>query len=146
MQRTSKTNAGAVSAPDGSSAGAHFNPTQAQHGNPTGAAHHAGDMVNIRSNAEGVAQVDTTAAGMALNGDPNTDVMGKAIVVHESPDDYTTQPSGNSGKLAAMQADMFVVRHAASGARGSSGNSPKSSAATSTRDSSTTRAGKNVRT
>ena len=28
---------GDCSAPDGSSAGAHFNPTQAQHGNPTGA-------------------------------------------------------------------------------------------------------------
>jgi Cu-Zn family superoxide dismutase len=92
---------GDCSAPDGSSAGAHFNPTQAQHGNPTSGAHHAGDMANIRSNAEGVAQVDTTAAGTALNGDPNTDVMGKAIVVHESPDDYATQPSGNSGKRVA---------------------------------------------
>jgi Cu-Zn family superoxide dismutase len=92
---------GDCSAPDGSSAGGHFNPTQAQHGNPTGAAHHTGDMANIRSNAEGVAQVDTTAAGTTLHGDPNTDLMGKAIVVHESPDDYTTQPSGNSGKRIA---------------------------------------------
>ena len=92
---------GDCSAPDASSAGGHFNPAQAQHGNPTGGAHHAGDMVNIRSNAEGVAQVDTTAAGTSLHGDPNTDLMGKAIVVHESPDDYTTQPSGNSGKRIA---------------------------------------------
>jgi Cu-Zn family superoxide dismutase len=92
---------GDCSAPDGSSAGGHFNPTQAQHGNPTGATHHAGDMVNIRSNAEGVAQVDTTAAGTTLHGDPTTDVMGKAIVVHEGPDDYATQPSGNSGKRVA---------------------------------------------
>jgi superoxide dismutase, Cu-Zn family len=92
---------GDCSAPDGSSAGAHFNPTQAQHGNPGGGEHHAGDMLNIRSSAEGVAQVDTTAAGTSVQGDPNTDVMGKAIVVHESPDDYTTQPSGNSGKRVA---------------------------------------------
>jgi superoxide dismutase, Cu-Zn family len=92
---------GDCSAPDGSSAGAHFNPTQAQHGNPGGGAHHAGDMVNIRSNSEGVAHADTTAAGTSLHGDPNTDIMGKAIVVHESPDDYTTQPSGNSGKRVA---------------------------------------------
>ena len=92
---------GDCSAPDGSSAGGHFNPTQAQHGNPTSGAHHAGDMVNIRSNGEGVAQVDTTAAGTTLHGEPNTDVMGKAIVVHESPDDYATQPSGNSGKRVA---------------------------------------------
>ncbi len=89
---------GDCSAPDGSSAGDHFNPTQAQHGNPGGSEHHAGDMLNISSNAEGVAQVDTTAAGTSLLGDPNTDVMGKAVIVHESPDDYATQPSGNSGK------------------------------------------------
>jgi Cu-Zn family superoxide dismutase len=42
---------GDCSAPDGSSAGGHFNPTQAQHGNPTGGTHHAGDMPNIKSNA-----------------------------------------------------------------------------------------------
>lgn len=92
---------GDCTAPDGSSAGGHFNPTQAPHGNPAGASHHAGDMLNIHSNAEGVAQVDATAAGTSLHGDPGTDVIGKAIVVHESPDDYTTQPSGNSGKRVA---------------------------------------------
>jgi superoxide dismutase, Cu-Zn family len=84
---------GDCSAPDASSAGAHFNPDQARHGNPGGAEHHAGDMLNIRADSEGVAQVDTTAAG--------TDLVGKAIVVHESPDDYTTQPSGTSGKRIA---------------------------------------------
>jgi superoxide dismutase, Cu-Zn family len=92
---------GDCSAPDGSSAGGHFNPTQAQHGNPTGSTHHAGDMPNIKSNAEGVAQVDTTAAGTTLHGEAATDIMGKAIVVHEGADDYTTQPSGNSGKRVA---------------------------------------------
>jgi Cu-Zn family superoxide dismutase len=92
---------GDCTAPDGSSAGGHFNPTQAQHGNPTGPTHHAGDMLNIKSNADGVAQVDVTAAGTSLHGDPGTDVLGKAIVVHEGPDDYTTQPSGNSGKRIA---------------------------------------------
>jgi superoxide dismutase, Cu-Zn family len=92
---------GDCSAPDGSSAGGHFNPTQAQHGNPASGTHHAGDMPNIKSNAEGVAQVDLTAAGTTLHGEPTTDIMGKAIVVHEGPDDYTTQPSGNSGKRVA---------------------------------------------
>ena len=92
---------GDCTAPDGSSAGGHFNPTQAQHGNPTGATHHAGDMLNIKSDAQGVAQVDVTAAGTSLNGDPGTDIMGKAIVVHEGPDDYATQPAGNSGKRIA---------------------------------------------
>jgi len=92
---------GDCTAPDASSAGGHFNPTQAQHGNPTGPTHHAGDMLNLKSDAQGVAQVDATAVGTSLNGDPGTDIMGKAIVVHESPDDYATQPSGNSGKRVA---------------------------------------------
>lgn len=92
---------GDCSAPDGSSAGGHFNPGQAQHGNPSSGTHHAGDMVNIRSNSAGVAQIDTTATGVTLHADPSTEVMGKAIVVHESPDDYATQPSGNSGKRLA---------------------------------------------
>ena len=92
---------GDCSAPDGSSAGGHFNPAQAQHGNPASPMHHAGDMVNIRSNDQGVAQVDTTAAATTLQGGSATDLIGKAIVVHESPDDYTTQPSGNSGKRIA---------------------------------------------
>jgi superoxide dismutase, Cu-Zn family len=92
---------GDCTAPDGSSAGGHFNPTQAQHGNPTSATHHAGDMLNIKSDAQGIAQVDVTAAGTSLHGDSGTDVLGKAIVIHEGPDDYTTQPSGNSGKRVA---------------------------------------------
>jgi superoxide dismutase, Cu-Zn family len=93
---------GDCSAPDGSSAGGHFNPTQAEHGNPSsGTHHHAGDMLNLKSNGEGVAQVDTTAAGTTLHGNLATDIMGKALVVHEGPDDYTTQPSGNSGKRVA---------------------------------------------
>jgi superoxide dismutase, Cu-Zn family len=92
---------GDCSAPDASSAGAHFNPAQKQHGNPAGAEHHAGDMLNIKSNAEGVAQVETTAGAATIGSGEPTDVLGKAVVVHESPDDYATQPSGNSGKRIA---------------------------------------------
>lgn len=29
------------------------------------------------------------------------DIIGKAIIIHGSPDDFTTQPSGNSGKKIA---------------------------------------------
>jgi Cu-Zn family superoxide dismutase len=92
---------GDCSAPDASSAGGHFNPANAEHGNPQGAAHHAGDMLNTKSDAQGTAQVDAVASGVSLgSGQPN-DVRGKAVVLHEKADDYTTQPSGNSGARIA---------------------------------------------
>jgi superoxide dismutase, Cu-Zn family len=96
---------GDCSAPDASSAGEHFNPAGAQHGNPEGASqggtHHAGDIPNAKSDAQGAAQVDAVATGVTLgDGGPN-DVRGKAVVLHEKADDYKTQPSGNSGKRIA---------------------------------------------
>src|SRR5918999_819304 len=74
---------GDCSAPDASSAGAHFNPAQKPHGNPTAAEHHAGDMINLKSNPQGVGQVETTADAATIGSGEPTDVMGKAIVVHE---------------------------------------------------------------
>lgn len=92
---------GDCSAPDASSAGSHFNPTNAEHGHPEGDARHAGDMINLKSDDQGVAQVDIVVAGVTLHdGGPN-DVLGKAVVVHQNPDDYKTQPSGNSGARIA---------------------------------------------
>jgi len=32
-----------------------------------------------------------------IGGDPKTNVVGRSIVVHASPDDYVTQPTGNAG-------------------------------------------------
>lgn len=88
---------GDCSAPDASSAGGHFNPGAQAHGNPDTAVHHLGDILSIRANAEGVAKVDAHVGGATLGGGQPTDIVGKAIVLHEKPDDYTTQPSGNSG-------------------------------------------------
>lgn len=92
---------GDCSAPDASSAGAHFNPGNAPHGHPDSPAKHAGDMLNIRANADGVAKVDVHARGATLRTGEPTDVMNKAIVVHAKPDDYKSQPSGNSGDRIA---------------------------------------------
>ena len=92
---------GDCSAPDASSAGEHFNPANAPHGSPAGSAHHAGDMLNMKSDAQGLAQVDATARGVSLNSGANTDVAGKAVVVHEKADDFASQPSGASGARIA---------------------------------------------
>ncbi len=92
---------GDCSAPDASSAGEHYNPTSQPHGDPAGTAHHVGDMPNVTSNAEGIAELDAVIDGLSLRtGEPN-DIIGRAIVVHEKADDYKTQPSGNSGKRIA---------------------------------------------
>jgi Cu-Zn family superoxide dismutase len=92
---------GDCSAPDASSAGGHFNPANAPHGNPTGSAHHAGDMPNIKSDTQGMAQVDATARGVTLNSGADSDVAGKAVVVHAKADDYTSQPAGDAGARIA---------------------------------------------
>jgi len=92
---------GDCSAPDATSAGAHFNPTGQEHGNPQSPPHHAGDMFNLKSDAQGVAEVSVDNPNVSLQtGSPN-DILGKAVVVHAKPDDYKTQPSGNSGDRIA---------------------------------------------
>lgn len=92
---------GDCSAADASSAGGHFNPTGQPHGRPDAGAHHAGDMPNITADANGVARVNLHVQGVSLGGAATTDILGRALVVHAQPDDYATQPSGNSGARIA---------------------------------------------
>jgi Cu-Zn family superoxide dismutase len=90
---------GDCSSDDAMSAGGHLNPDGKRHGPPTGE-HHAGDVPSIKADANGVATVRTRVAGTLL-GSGAADIAGKALVVHASPDDYTTQPTGNSGARIA---------------------------------------------
>ncbi|MEO6186001.1 MAG: superoxide dismutase family protein [Steroidobacteraceae bacterium] len=92
---------GDCSAPDAKSAGDHFNPDHAEHGGPTSAAKHLGDIPNITSDATGQAAVNATIARATLrDGGPN-DLAGRAVIVHAKRDDYATQPSGDSGDRIA---------------------------------------------
>lgn len=92
---------GDCSAPDASSAGGHFNPGAQEHGNPEGGVHHAGDMLNAKSDAQGNATVTAKANGVTLGDAGPNDVVGKSVVLHEKADDYKTQPSGDSGARIA---------------------------------------------
>ena len=92
---------GDCSAPDASSAGGHFNPTASAHGKVGQAPHHAGDTDNLTADAQGNGQVDRMLQGATLGDGAATDVVGKAVVVHAKPDDYTTQPSGDAGDRLA---------------------------------------------
>ena len=87
------------SSDDGKSAGGHWNPTGAPHGKwGDEAGYHKGDIGNFTANAEGVAEVTTTTNEWCLGCEDDTkNVMGKAIIVHEGVDDYTSQPSGDAG-------------------------------------------------
>lgn len=82
-----------------SSAGDHFNPTNAQHGleNPQGP--HAGDLPNLDAGDDGNAEFSETTDRVTLtNGERSLfDADGTALVIHAGPDDMTTDPSGNSG-------------------------------------------------
>jgi superoxide dismutase, Cu-Zn family len=90
---------GDCSALDASSAGDHYNPAGSAHGNPAGQAHHAGDIPNISADASGRASVDVLIEGVSIGG--ANDIVGRALIVHADPDDYATQPSGNSGARIA---------------------------------------------
>jgi superoxide dismutase, Cu-Zn family len=88
---------GDCSAADGSGAGGHFNPTAAAHGRASAPVHHAGDMDNLVANASGVARVDRHLVGVTLGSGGPDDILGRALVIHAGPDDYTSQPAGNAG-------------------------------------------------
>lgn len=90
---------GDCSAADATSAGGHFNPTKTAHGHVHGATHHAGDMPNIKADAAGNAQYQVTLDGLSLKGADG--IVGRAVVVHRDPDDYKSQPAGNSGPRIA---------------------------------------------
>lgn len=91
---------GDCSSPDAMSAGGHFNPTAQPHGPPSGA-HHAGDMPVLKADAHGNANVSFEFEGVSVVGAGDHDIVGRSVIVHAAPDDYKTQPTGNSGARLA---------------------------------------------
>jgi len=89
---------GDCSSGDGVSAGGHFNPTGASHGHHGHG--HVGDLPVLQADAQGVAHLNFTTTSLSLT-DPATSVVGRGLIVHRDPDDYTTQPTGNSGPRVA---------------------------------------------
>ncbi len=79
-------------------AGPHWNPDGKQHGrdNPMGS--HAGDISNLDVNAKGRGTLIFDLHGAQMSGDGGLmDADGSALVIHAKPDDYRTDPTGNSG-------------------------------------------------
>ena len=81
-------------------AGGHFNPQTKPHGRYDSTDHHAGDLPNLSSNGEGIAMFAFTTDQLVVAPGPRS-VVNRAIVIHESADDFKSQPAGNSGKRIA---------------------------------------------
>jgi superoxide dismutase, Cu-Zn family len=90
---------GDCSAPDGASAGGHFNPAGEPHAGPADAHRHAGDMGNLTAGQDGTATLEYVDAHASFEG-PNS-ILGRGVIVHAKPDDLKTQPTGNAGGRVA---------------------------------------------
>ncbi len=102
---------GVCTPPSFDSAGGHFNPTQHQHGKDNPKGPHAGDLNNITIPANGKLELQIDMPGIALRGDGGLlDEDGASIVIHAGPDDYKTDPSGNSGARIACAPITFPDR------------------------------------
>jgi Cu-Zn family superoxide dismutase len=86
---------GDCSAPDASSAGGHFNPAGAPHGDHGSAQKHPGDFGNLRVGADGKGELTLDVGSITLDSGP-VGVLGRAVIVHEKADDFG-QPTGNAG-------------------------------------------------
>lgn len=93
---------GDCSAPDGMSAGGHFNPGKQDHGNVATDPHHGGDMPNIKADDKGVATIDgPVSSNVNIGKGDDFDIIGRGLIVHADADDYKTQPTGNAGARLA---------------------------------------------
>lgn len=72
-----------------SEADGHYNPNNCPH------PYHAGDMPPLFAN-NGYAYMSFFTNRFAVK-----DIIGKIVIIHKNPDDFTTQPSGNAGEKIA---------------------------------------------
>jgi Cu-Zn family superoxide dismutase len=90
---------GDCSAPDGTSAGGHFNPEGKTHASPAEMDRHMGDMGNIEADEAGKARLDYIDRMMTLDGEHS--IIGRSVILHKNEDDLKTQPTGNAGPRIA---------------------------------------------
>jgi Cu-Zn family superoxide dismutase len=91
---------GDCSSADFMSAGGHFNPGGKPHGHHGKPERHAGDLENLKATSEGNATYGFETRLLTVAKGPNS-VVGRAVVIHANPDDYKSQPAGNSGPRIA---------------------------------------------
>jgi len=82
------------------SPGPHFNPYGSRHGYMSATDHHLGDITNLNADPEGNAYYQIAIEDINLT-EGKTSNLNKTIVITDNPDDYQTQPLGNSGDAIA---------------------------------------------
>lgn len=89
---------GVCTGPKFDSAGSHLAGSGKAHGEvPDGP--HAGDMKNLNIKGNGTTSVEIINTHVTLS--QLRKDAGTSLVIHEKPDDYKTQPSGNAGARIA---------------------------------------------
>ncbi len=96
---------GVCTAPDFASAGAHINPDLKSHGLLHAQGAEAGDLPSFFAGAGGVGRssvfTDLVSARGAGGRAALLDADGSSLVIHASPDDQSSQPTGGSGARIA---------------------------------------------
>ncbi|MEO8439394.1 MAG: superoxide dismutase family protein [Spartobacteria bacterium] len=90
---------GDCSAPDATSAGGHFNPTNNPHAGHGVEKRHVGDMGNIEADSAGKAHLELIDKMMTMSGEES--IIGHAVIVHEKADNLHSQPTGDAGGRVA---------------------------------------------
>ena len=95
---------GKCDGPSFESAGAHFNPTRAEHGTSNPRGPHAGDLPDVTIDTAGKGHLEVSAKAVTLDKKAPASLLdadGSAIVIHERADDKRTDPAGASGARIA---------------------------------------------
>ena len=75
----------------------HFNPNDCPH------PYHAGDLPPLFANKEGMAMMSVMDDRFTMH-----EIIGKTMIIHAGPDDFHTQPSGNSGSMIACGKIKYI--------------------------------------
>jgi Cu-Zn family superoxide dismutase len=95
---------GTCTAPDFKSAGAHFNPTEKQHGHLNPKGNHLGDLQNVVVQEDGTVSTTRSIKNITLKTGESNSLFkpgGTAFVIHEKMDDEKTDPTGAAGARIA---------------------------------------------
>jgi Cu-Zn family superoxide dismutase len=89
---------GNCSGADAMTAAGHFNPEGHNHGSMDGSQSHAGDLGNIKADANGNASgLIKDLRKITLRERVPNSVLWRSVIVHAQADDLVSQPTGNAG-------------------------------------------------